>query len=689
MNLFKKISSEKQRALQLAHKACEYGWISPEHEAEFIEKINNDVLTLAVIGQMKCGKSTFLNAFVFGDEVLPAAITPMTAALSVITYGPEKKIVAEFYTPDEWAEQQMLASRTIASACGNLLEENKIQTAKELVAAASRMGDSLQSLLGTSREDSHENLVEYVGRDGRYVAITKAVTIYCPNDDLRGVKIVDTPGFNDPIVSREQRTKDFLHQADVVLMLIYAGRPYDLTDHEILFKNVSYCGAGRVLIGINKADIQLADGKTAAEIEGTVVRELKEACRAHSENAIVDLLNDLKPIALSAHMALLAKMPMSKIQCSPIHSERWAMLLDKFDIHTQSDALSHSRFEVLEQAVLDTIRRDKMEILVAKPINAIKGAALRKKADLETEISRLQKLVADLNIPDDELEERRRHLEKARKRIGRRIDDLKSEMRSKLEKFVSKGRRNLEDIVSASFNRMNNIIDGLGLFQNPQNLLPKLVREEQSLYSTKLRREVENLGEEARRVVSGLVDEFCDGELRTVIERHVDDFDAEHFLHMVKNAVKFAIDDEDLFKLDDSPEEDEEGGGGFFGFLGGLLARFGEIIDTFSLGSLSAIGNALNHNKMKSALKEILNNYESKFNPQPYLDTVFGNADAVIAKIEKMTLAELVDPLEKSLQEIIDNRTNREAALHKAQSDLAEKTAALNTLQTQITELLG
>ena len=64
------------------------------------------------------------------------------------------------------------------------------------------------------------------------------MTIYYPKEYLKGVNIVDTPGFNDPIVSREERTKSFLKKADVVLLMLYAGRPFDATDKGILFKNV-------------------------------------------------------------------------------------------------------------------------------------------------------------------------------------------------------------------------------------------------------------------------------------------------------------------------------------------------------------------------------------------------------------------------------------------------------------------
>ena len=134
-NLFEELQQKKKRLATLASKAREFGWIDEAREKEILEKLNNDVLTIGVIGQMKCGKSTFLNAFVFEDDVLPSATTPMTAALSVITYGEEKKIVAEFYTQDEWAEQKMQAARSIDEVAGNTLEESKIKAAKELEGA--------------------------------------------------------------------------------------------------------------------------------------------------------------------------------------------------------------------------------------------------------------------------------------------------------------------------------------------------------------------------------------------------------------------------------------------------------------------------------------------------------------------------------------------------------------------------
>lgn len=139
-NLFEELRKKKQSLISFASKAKDFGWIDANREKEIVDKLNQDTLTIGVIGQMKCGKSTFLNAFVFEDDVLPAATTPMTAALSVITFGEQKKIVAEFYSKDEWEEQKIQAARSLEDVSGNSLEESKIKAAKELVEKSAKLG---------------------------------------------------------------------------------------------------------------------------------------------------------------------------------------------------------------------------------------------------------------------------------------------------------------------------------------------------------------------------------------------------------------------------------------------------------------------------------------------------------------------------------------------------------------------
>jgi len=174
-NIFETLKNRKEKLRNLIEKVCSYGWIDQSRKNDLLKKIDDDTLSIGVIGQMKCGKSTFLNSFVFENTILPSATTPMTAALSVITYGERERIVAEFYTPDEWAEQQMQAKRSLEDAQGNAAEESKIKAAKELVGKAHKLGTELNRLLGKTQEDDFNNLIEYVGADGKYISITKSV----------------------------------------------------------------------------------------------------------------------------------------------------------------------------------------------------------------------------------------------------------------------------------------------------------------------------------------------------------------------------------------------------------------------------------------------------------------------------------------------------------------------------------
>ena len=64
-------------------------------------------LSIGIVGAMKAGKSSFLNACVFnGNEYLPKAATPMTAALTKISYSETPRADIHFYTRKDWAKIQ-------------------------------------------------------------------------------------------------------------------------------------------------------------------------------------------------------------------------------------------------------------------------------------------------------------------------------------------------------------------------------------------------------------------------------------------------------------------------------------------------------------------------------------------------------------------------------------------------------
>ncbi|GAA8259926.1 dynamin family protein [Helicobacter pylori] len=89
-----------------------------------------------------------------------------------------------------------------------------------------------------SLQELNQKLLQFVGADGKYMPYTKAVQISLNNPNLKDLEVIDTPGVNDPIVSREERTKALLKDCDVVFIVSPSNQ--FLTDSDMsLFDRVS------------------------------------------------------------------------------------------------------------------------------------------------------------------------------------------------------------------------------------------------------------------------------------------------------------------------------------------------------------------------------------------------------------------------------------------------------------------
>ncbi|GAA8718845.1 hypothetical protein HpBT351_11520 [Helicobacter pylori] len=89
-----------------------------------------------------------------------------------------------------------------------------------------------------SLEELNQKLLQFVGANGKFMPYTKAVGISLNNPNLKDLEVIDTPGVNDPIVSREERTKTLLKDCDVVFIISPSGQ--FLTDNDMgLFDRVS------------------------------------------------------------------------------------------------------------------------------------------------------------------------------------------------------------------------------------------------------------------------------------------------------------------------------------------------------------------------------------------------------------------------------------------------------------------
>lgn len=668
-NFFEEIRQKKENLRSLAQQASKYGWIDEKRKKEIIDKLDKDTLCIGVIGQMKCGKSTFLNSFVFEDDILPAATTPMTAALSVITYGEKKRIVAEFYNSNEWNEQKMTASRNPNEENLSDSEKSKMKAAKELVEKSS--GLNVEKYLGKTQEDNFENLVEYVGAEGKYVSITKSVTIYYPKEYLKGVEIVDTPGFNDPIVSREERTKEFLKKADVVLLMLYAGRPFDSTDRDILFKNVKSCGIGKVLIGINKYDIPYNNGDTEDDIINYVSREIRKASQELGDDTINSILKETTPITLSAEMALLSEIPMSKISSDIIYSDIWKRHCGNFEISSQSEMRQRSHIDNLIRAIQDMIDKEKNAILIAKPLNAIKAAGQSKKAEYIKEKDLLENELKLLNLPDSELEEKEEKLEKAERRLNRKINSLGDDLESDFKATIRKGKNDLEDIVDASCQKMNSIVDAWGRFESSDKLATNLDNELDYLKKRKLPRSLSELSQVTERKLKSTISAFFD-DVQIIFDNNIEDFDSESFIKNVTTKLDMDIDSRNLFDEDD---DDEDGGSIIGSFLEGFFLP------------LKPIGNLLSHGSVVNDAKRWVSDINTSFDPEPLLNRILERKDSIINIVKEEFIDGLIEPLKEQIKECKDKKADKDKRINEINQKLTSLKSSVENIETQIIEM--
>lgn len=684
MDLLKEIWERKQRLLQLLQRAKEYGWIDDATLKAEVKRAEEQKLTIGVIGQMKAGKSTFLNSFIFGDTILPAATSPMTASLSYITYGPEKKLVAEFYTPDEWAELRNTAQLPIEEGQESTAQGSKIKAAQELVAKAEKISQ-LNSFLGKTKEDSFSNLIDYVGADGKYIAITKAVTLYYPLEYLKGVEIVDTPGFNDPIVSREERTRQFLKQADVSLLLLYAGRAFDASDRDILFKDVRNCGIGKILVGVNKYDTIVAQGETPAGITQNTEQALRQAAYEVQDEAIIELVQETHPIPFSAEMALLSKLPMSRISKDENLMFHYKRYCETFEISSQSELYERSLVESLNEAVRDVIERDKVEILLRKPVNMIQAAGNKLLGDVQTALTLAESQVKVLEMPDHELEDREDQLAKAERKLNRKIDSLheslKELIREETYTFKTKAEDELDEVIRASKDRAKKInYFGAGKKAADSDIQSKFSRLEDRTLPRLQKATLDKMRTKGNRELQDFKVDVED-----ILERYLpDDVDVKDLIKSLSRLLG-AEDKDHHFSID---QRACGFGDSSFGFFADVA-----FASLFPLVGVFKGVNALFGGRGREVRKELVDqpdDIQTAMDFAPMRQQLMELLEERIASIRKRLIDELIVPLQNQIEEVRKDKSNKAKKLEDARAEIklqSEKKAALLEQQRSIAEL--
>jgi GTP-binding protein EngB required for normal cell division len=204
------------------------------------ERLQDTRFHLAVLGQFKRGKSTFINALLRA-HVLPTGAVPLTAIPTFIAWGPARRISVTYR--DE------------------------------------RASDEFQL------EDSHgvrDRLVEFATEEGnpanrRGVA---RVDVCLPADILRdGVVLIDTPGIGSTLLHNTDAALHVLPECDAALFIISADPP--ITEAEITYLALVRAQVVRMFFVLNKVDYLSASERS--QVEDFVRRVLRNAAGAVTE----------------------------------------------------------------------------------------------------------------------------------------------------------------------------------------------------------------------------------------------------------------------------------------------------------------------------------------------------------------------------------------------------------------------
>jgi GTPase SAR1 family protein len=166
-------------------------------DLELVSKnLGEGVFRLLVLGDMKRGKSTFLNALI-GENLLPTNVNPCTAVLTVLSFGQEKQVTVHFNDgkePDRLDFESFKVRYTINPEEAKRLEEEGKQAFPD---------------------------VEYAEVEYPLQLLEK------------GVQIIDSPGLNDT-EARNQLTLGYINNCHAILFVLSATQQFTLGEQRYL-----------------------------------------------------------------------------------------------------------------------------------------------------------------------------------------------------------------------------------------------------------------------------------------------------------------------------------------------------------------------------------------------------------------------------------------------------------------------
>ncbi|HOP85303.1 MAG TPA: dynamin family protein [Syntrophorhabdaceae bacterium] len=186
----------------------EFQIVSLNRQIEVCESLSKEspIIDVAILGQFKAGKSSFINSII-GKKVLPVGAIPVTTVITRIQYGPQELATVTFF------------------------DKKKINV---------RL-DEIEEYISESKNTANKKNVE-------------VVDIELPNlIDYPGLRIVDTPGLGSIFKYNTELSEEWLPEVGAAIIAVSSDRPLSENDLNLIKELMEF--TPRVVILLTKVDL--------------------------------------------------------------------------------------------------------------------------------------------------------------------------------------------------------------------------------------------------------------------------------------------------------------------------------------------------------------------------------------------------------------------------------------------------
>lgn len=481
------------------------------------------VLRIGIIGRVKAGKSSMLNALLFnGNDILPKAATPMTAALTIMEYSENVSAEVDFFTQQDIDEikvkydffQKALDSKVKEKELENaerikrkkgvnsLSAEEQQECRNKAKSQAERemkddpsfasydqyrrikeSGKSLSDLeqyrtisAGSVEELMNGVLNQFVGSSGAFMPFTKSVTLHIPEKGLQGLQIIDTPGINDPVTSRGERTNQLLQHCDVVLIVSPSGQFLSSEDTDLMHQVTTKEGTQQAYLIASQVDNQLFGSESQGLSDPIhVLERISDNLTKHARNVLAKQVQEYPSMKVAAD-----KLSKNNVICS---SSVAFSLQQRFDEqHTWDANLQHvwrnlnqkfpdvfSHEELAKNAlnqlanihqihqIVSEVTANKEQILAQRRIDFENGKRTALQGYLKAWAERINEQIHQIQHADvDELRKQEAELKKQQATIDANVGGVYDDLISDIKLNLSK---QLKDKLKSEMRRFDSVSD--------------------------------------------------------------------------------------------------------------------------------------------------------------------------------------------------------------------------------------